>query len=560
MNLVKKLISENRRSFFVLAVTSILSGGLNALFLAVVTYSLSNLGADVVMLALLFVGACLGIIAIRHLHRYIAIKVSNAVGNQLRVQLSRLIQNCSVTQLEEKGKAHLMTVLTDDLGTISGFVMSLPMMLGNVTFLVGAAVYLAWISDVVLFATMILVGAVVMKIYGRAMAISKKYYQRVREEAEAIMGHQTDLVAGYKELKMDRELALRLIRDCIEPTNERLTDLRMKAGMRHAVGLGFGMGLIYGFIGIVIFMFPHLFGYPPGVVLGYAFAIIYAAGPLQSVIDIYPAFVRARISIDKIEQLENELLQAQENAGERRITLPNAGFPEIRLVDVEFSYHGRKGQETHLGPFNLTVKQNEILFLVGGNGSGKTTLSKLICGLYSPKSGQILLDDEPVREWQLPDYRVCFGALFSDFHILKDSSDIYDLENIAEGDLLDGFGLDKRVYTRRGVAGSDELSQGQRRRLALLMTIHAGKPVYIFDEPGSDLDPEFKRFFYRHVISYLKSRQSTVIVITHDNNYFHFADRLIVLRDGRIVEEIPMEGERNRSERILGEAEVLLPG
>lgn len=560
MKLVKKLVSANRRSFFILAVTSILSGGLNALFLAVITYSMSNLEADIVMLALLFAGVCLGIIAIRHLHRYIAIKVANVVFNRLRVQLSRLIQNCSVTGLEEKGKAHLMTVLTDDLSTISGFVISLPMMLGNVTFLTGAAIYLAWISDAVLFTALILVGAVIMKVYGMVMAMSKKYYERAREEAEAMMGHQTDLIAGYKELKMDRELALKLIRDCIEPTNERLADLRMKAGMRHAFGLGFGMSLIYGFIGIVIFTFPHLFGYSPGVVLGYVFAIIYAAGPLQSIIDIYPAFVRAGVSIGKIEQLENDLLQTQENTGERNITMRDAGFSEIKLVNVEFSYRGRKGQETHLGPFNLTVKQNEVLFLAGGNGSGKTTLSKLICGLYSPSSGQILLDGEPVREWQLPDYRTCFSTLFSDFHILRSSSNIYDFEKVTRSDLLSGFGLDKRVFTRQGLAESDELSQGQRRRLALLMTIHAGKSIFIFDEPGSDLDPGFKGYFYRQVIPYLKERQATVIVVTHDNNYFRFADRLIILRDGKIVDEISMEGESGRSGRSLEGAEVLLPG
>jgi putative ATP-binding cassette transporter len=321
----------------------------------------------------------------------------------------------------------------------------------------------------------------------------------------------------------------------MEPSNKRLAALGLKAGMRHMVGLGFGMALIYAFIGLDIFTFPTFFGYSPEVVVGYTFALIYAAGPLQSIIDIYPMFVRARIATEKVELLENDLLNAQEQAGnDDDVATEASGHDSIRLVDVEFSYHGRNGEINHLGPFNLTINKNEVLFIAGGNGSGKTTLAKLICGLYKADRGKILYGDEQVSNSRFPEYRNRFSAVFSDFHILKDSPDTYDLAGLAGSELLEGFELNKSLLTREGMARSNELSQGQRRRLALLLAIHAGKSIYLFDEPGSDLDPAFKKYFYRRVLAHLKRKNTTIIVITHDDNYFPYADRIVTLRDGKI--------------------------
>jgi putative ATP-binding cassette transporter len=271
--------------------------------------------------------------------------------------------------------------------------------------------------------------------------------------------------------------------------------------------------------------------------MGYVIAIMAAASPLQSVLEIYPMFARARVSAEKIAMLQEELEHIQEHADSAPAPGQPLSFSKIDLSGVTFSYNEHDGGETRLGPFDLTVYSGEVLFLFGGNGSGKTTLSKLICGLYTPKSGTLALDGQVTAENKLSRYRQHFSTVFSDFHVLKNSPQIYDLAPLAKHPLATGFGLDESQYLRGGVVSSDELSQGQRRRLAILMAINVDKPIYLFDEPGSDLDPDFKRFFYGTVLSHLKEKRATVIVVTHDDNYFQYADRLLGLRDGRIISD-----------------------
>ena len=84
-----------------------------------------------------------------------------------------------------------------------------------------------------------------------------------------------------------------------------------------------------------------------------------------------------------------------------------------------------------------------------------------------------------------------------------------------------------------------DLSQGQRKRLALLTAYLEDRPIYIFDEWAADQDLEFRDFFYYEILSGLKRRKKTVIVISHDDRYFHLADRLVKLECGRVVEGAP---------------------
>jgi putative pyoverdin transport system ATP-binding/permease protein len=98
--------------------------------------------------------------------------------------------------------------------------------------------------------------------------------------------------------------------------------------------------------------------------------------------------------------------------------------------------------------------------------------------------------------------------------------------------------LDRKVKIRNGALSTIALSQGQRKRLALLTAYLEDRPFYLFDEWASDQDPMFKETFYTHILPSLKVRGKTVFVITHDDKYFHLADRLLKLDYGRIVQDV----------------------
>jgi putative ATP-binding cassette transporter len=176
------------------------------------------------------------------------------------------------------------------------------------------------------------------------------------------------------------------------------------------------------------------------------------------------------------------------------------------------------------------------MFLVGGNGSGKSTLAKLLTGLYIPETGEIIADGKPItdqnREW----YRQKFSAVFSDFYLFDKllglvSSDI----DAKTQEYLTKLQLNHKVTVQNGRLSTTALSQGQRKRLALLTTYLEDRPFYVFDEWASDQDPVFKNIFYTQLVPDLKSRGKTVLVISHDDRYFHLADRVVKLDYGKLA-------------------------
>jgi putative ATP-binding cassette transporter len=114
------------------------------------------------------------------------------------------------------------------------------------------------------------------------------------------------------------------------------------------------------------------------------------------------------------------------------------------------------------------------------------------------------------------------------------------------------------VTVRNGVLSTTELSQGQRRRLALLSAYLENRPVYIFDEWAADQDPAYREIFYTRLLPELKARGKTVVVITHDDRYFSLGDRVIKLEYGRISCTEPTRGESatNSKPQALANAAV----
>ena len=132
-----------------------------------------------------------------------------------------------------------------------------------------------------------------------------------------------------------------------------------------------------------------------------------------------------------------------------------------------------------MGPIDLDLHPREIVFITGGNGSGKTTLAKLILGLYAPDSGGIYLDGREVTEDGRALYRQHFSAIFSDFHLFGSllglgSKDLDDQARLY----LNKLQLDHKVEVKDGVLSTTALSQGQRKRLALLTAYLEDRPAY----------------------------------------------------------------------------------
>jgi putative ATP-binding cassette transporter len=133
-------------------------------------------------------------------------------------------------------------------------------------------------------------------------------------------------------------------------------------------------------------------------------------------------------------------------------------------------------------------------------------------------------------------YRRMFSVVFSDFFLFEElfGLESHDLDERARL-YLSELRLKHKVRIEGGKLSTTELSQGQRKRLALLTAYLEEAPIFVFDEWAADQDPEFKAVFYRELLPELKARGKTMLVISHDDRYYEVADRIIKLDSGQLI-------------------------
>ncbi|MBY8855167.1 ATP-binding cassette domain-containing protein [Nocardia sp. CA2R105] len=197
-----------------------------------------------------------------------------------------------------------------------------------------------------------------------------------------------------------------------------------------------------------------------------------------------------------------------------------------------------------LGPLDLVFEPGQISFVIGGNGSGKSTLAKLITGLYVPRTGSISLGEERIDHENIEWFRQNASAVFTDFHLFEDylGFDRPGIDEEVRG-YLEELQIAHKVTVQDGRLSTIALSQGQRKRLALLTALLEDRQIYVFDEWAADQEPRFREVFYTEILAGLKRRGKTVIVITHDDRYFDHADQIVKLDFGKVVEATAAAGE-----------------
>ncbi|MUG98445.1 cyclic peptide export ABC transporter [Scytonema sp. UIC 10036] len=303
-----------------------------------------------------------------------------------------------------------------------------------------------------------------------------------------------------------------------------------------AIGGSWGLVALFILIGLLLFIVPLVFAIPTSVRSGYALTIVFMLTPVRALLNILPDLLRANIALENINSLGLSLVA---QTTESEIAISSAYQPQwnsLQLIGVSHGYQGeREDSQFTLGPLDLTLCPGELVFVVGGNGSGKSTLVKLLTGLYAPETGSIDFDGQPItdanREW----YRQQFSVIFSDFYLfdrllgLDNSSRDWQIQ-----EYLEKLQLDRKVTVNNGPFSTTALSQGQRKRLALLTAYLENRAIYVFDEWASDQDPVFKKIFYTQLLPELKNQGKAVVAVTHDDRYFDLADRIVKLDYGKV--------------------------
>jgi putative pyoverdin transport system ATP-binding/permease protein len=552
MNLIRFFFRGSRAMMICTFVAALLSGACNAGLIAMVNTALQAGGEPARAVMFAFGALVAGRLLTNFIAQITQVYFAQQNSARLRRELVEKILAVPLRQLEEIGAPRLMVALTEDVLVLTEAMMSVPTFSVNVAILIGGAVYLGYLSLTVLLVMgfFIIFGAVAYRV------LIRRGFQRLfaaRDEQDRLFKHFRELTEGMKELKLHRERRGVFFADHIYGSTERYKKHAIAAEKKFIFAHNWSHLLFFTLIGLILFALPMYAHVTPQALTGYVVATLYLMGPLSGVLGSLSMYGRASAALRKIEQLGFTLA---ERAGDDcpisgRANIP--AFKSLELVDVTRSYH-REKEDDHftLGPLRLSFQPGELVFLVGGNGSGKSTLAKVITGLYTPESGVVKLNGEPIGDHNRDNYRQIFSAVFADFYLFENllAANGQDLDKQAR-DYLHALHLEHKVKVSDGVLSTTQLSSGQRKRLALLSAYMEDRPFYLFDEWASDQDPLFKDLFYTQLLPELKSRQKTVLVITHDDRYFHLADRVIKLDYGRIAEH-PATGGKDRAQNGAG--------
>jgi putative ATP-binding cassette transporter len=296
--------------------------------------------------------------------------------------------------------------------------------------------------------------------------------------------------------------------------------------------------LFYGMIGLVLFAVPLVWETSAQALTGYTLGILYLMTPLSMLMQALPALGEGVVALQKIDALGLSLMDHpyEDEQPDGFAALSKPCFLELSGVSHRY-YHEKDDHSFVLGPIDLTLNPGELVFLIGGNGSGKTTLALLLVGLYAPEQGHIRLNGELITDVNREAYRQQFTAVFAEpylFESLLGYEDV-DIEQRAR-EVLVQLQLEHKVRIEKGRFSTLDLSQGQRKRMVLLSAYLDNRPFCVFDEWAADQDPIFKKVFYTKLLPDLKRQGKTIVVITHDDQYFGIADRCIKLVDGRPID------------------------
>lgn len=538
MKLLKFILRSCRGIIILTVVTALLSGACNAGLIAAVNEALNRSGTVGGWLIAAFVALGLGRLVSSYFAQVISVRFSQGTIAQLRRDLVQAILRAPLRQVEELGAPRLLVALTDDVYHVTQALLAIPILAVNVALLLGGAVYLAWLSLPMLLG---LLGLAVVGAVGHRLLVRGAYQSlyAARDNEDQLFGHFRALTEGIKELKLHRHRRGVFFSRDIHETTEAYQRHNIAAENRFALAQHWSQLLFYVLIGLVLFLLPSLATVRPDALTGYVITALYLMGPLAGVLSSFSLFGRSNVALAKIEGLGISLATRAPETNGAMPPEAELSFQRLELTKVTHSYHNEK-DDSHfmVGPVNLTFRPGEIVFLVGGNGCGKSTLAKIIAGLYPPEGGEIRVDGRLVTEANRDDYRQLFSAVFSDFYLFSNFMGLSGANVDEQAQLyLRQLHLDRKVKIEGQKLSTTSLSQGQRKRLALLTAYLENRPFYLFDEWASDQDPEFKNIFYRQLLPELKARGKAVLVITHDDSYFSSADRIIKLDYGQVVRE-----------------------
>src|SRR5215831_7939465 len=429
-----------------------------------------------------------------------------AIIHKLRIRLMDQIRHSELLSIEDVGRARIVAAITSDTAVLTQASNMLAFTVQGAVLIVFVAIYVAFLSVAAILTTIVVVSiaAVIFHQKNRRLVSEK---QRAAAWERRLFDRLTDFLDGFKEVRLNSARSADLFADAVD-VSRTAANIKINTQaetFRMIVGACFGL--------------------------------------VQSI----PILLNANASADRLVQLENTL---RATAAQPREIPTVRHFDKIEMRNISFRYVDKFSEAAFkIGPIDFTLQPGELVFITGGNGSGKSTFLRVLSGLYPADSGEIILDGRHIDNSTRDEYRALMSAIFFDYHLFRRLYGVPDPDPGEVNRLLGLFRLAEKTGLVEGEFRTLELSGGQRRRLALIVSLLEKRPILLLDEWTAEQDPEFRRKFYDELLPDLMKAGATVVVITHDDRYLDELDlpaRRIRMDEGKIVEQRTIKSTKTR--------------
>ena len=421
--------------------------------------------------------------------------------------------------------------------TIAEFFRQLVIVVGGITFLV----FISWKLSLIMLAT-VPVMAIIAVIFGRYIRKLSKNAQDFTAESNSII---EESLSGIANVKAFTNEVFNLNR--FRMNTHKMRDLNVKSGIWRGVFVSFIIFCLFGAIvfiiwqGMIMTQGAHPSLPKEGFYQFILFTILMGAS-IGSLPELYANIQKALGAVENLIEIMNTATERELVDGTKKPTLEG----NIRLEDVHFQYPQRLDVPV-LSGINFSIGRNQTLAVVGGSGAGKSTLASLLLRYYEPQSGAVFFDDTNTREIDLEYLRSHIAIVPQEVMLFADTiqenirfgrpeasnQEIEDAAKAANAlEFIQSFpeGMNTQVGDR-GI----QLSGGQKQRIAIARAILKNPAILILDEATSALDSESEKLVQDALDRLMTNR--TAIVIAHRLSTIRKADKIIVLQEGKIMEE-----------------------
>ncbi len=449
----------------------------------------------------------------------------------IRLEVMDRVRQTDLYSFEKAGIERIHTALTYDMKSVSEVSHAVALSVRSVFTFTGFLFFMATLSLSAFSLTALIVALGVSLIVWNQLLIRQIAYS-VRDREKKLLTAVTDMTGGFKELRLDSGKSDDFFHSSFMRHASRLRELKLRNAGLFADNCTLVFGLWQSLFLLVVLVLPFVGLFSESTLMTFVGVVVCL--PAIQFMTTVPRVTLSSISMQRLHELGEELMHLGEEGAEPADETDLSEFAEIRYENLSFEYEEEGDRPFSVGPLNLSFRAGEIVFIVGGNGSGKSTLMKMLTGLYPVRSGAVFLNGEDIGAARC---RSLFSAIFYNFHLFDQ---LYGLENIDAdrvNDLLRLMQLEEKVQFDGDRFSTLDLSTGQRKRLAMVAAMMEDKPICMFDEWAADQDPQFRKYFYETLLPSFKAQGKTVIAVSHDDRYFHVADRVVKLEYGQIAAE-----------------------